>query len=88
MFCDKSNITRIVQGLEIDGYVERQSHERDARAQRLYLTAAGAQLHGEVAAAHAAYVEQRLYRLPQPDAARMADGLSELNRSLSAELVD
>ncbi len=87
MFCDKSNITRIVQSLETDGYLERQMHERDARAQRLYLTASGARLHDDVALAHAAYVEQRLNSLPQPDTARMADGLAYLIRSLAADLV-
>ena len=45
MFCDKSNITRLVQGLQADGLIERRPHENDGRAQRLFLTADGAKLH-------------------------------------------
>lgn len=41
MFCDKSNITRLVRALEDEGIVCRRPHESDGRALRLYLTDQG-----------------------------------------------
>ncbi len=86
MFCDKSNITRLVQGLESDGLVDRRPHERDGRAQRLYLTAAGEALHERVSHAHRRYVELRLSMLEEDTADWLADTLVDLNRSLADEL--
>ena len=86
MFCDKSNITRLLQGLERDGYVERRPHEQDGRAQRFYLTAAGTRLYTAVGAAHAGSIARRLASLPPESLARTIDSLSLLNRSLSAAL--
>ena len=88
MFCDKSNITRLLQGLEGDSYVERRPHEQDGRAQRLYLTAAGTRLYTAVAAAHAGSIARRLASLPPTDVTRTIDSLARLNRSLSAALDD
>ena len=35
MLCDKSNVTRVIKGLERDRLVFRQPHETDGRAYRL-----------------------------------------------------
>ena len=86
MFCDKSNITRLVQGLQNDGLVERQPHERDGRAQRLFLTEPGAALHERVEQAHRGYIELRLTALENGMAERFTDTLVHLNRSLTEEL--
>lgn len=86
MFCDKSNITRLVHGLLNDGLVERRPHEQDGRAQRLYLTAAGAELHGKASRAHRCFVEERLAVLEDYSADKVTDVLSYLNKSLSEAL--
>lgn len=86
MFCDKSNITRLVHGLMNDGLVERRPHEKDGRAQRLFLTASGARLHEEAARAHRLYVQERLAVLEDCSAERVTDVLAFLNRSLSEAL--
>jgi DNA-binding MarR family transcriptional regulator len=86
MFCDKSNITRLLQSLEADGYIERRSHEHDGRVQRLFLTELGADLQHRVATAHTAYVEHRLCELPFSERGRLAATLESLNRSLSRDL--
>lgn len=83
MFCDKSNITRLLQGLENDGLIERQPHETDGRAQRLYLTDAGAELHDRAAAAHRHYIEIRLKGLENCSADEVTDILTFLNQSLA-----
>lgn len=85
MFCDKSNITRLLQGLEADGYIERRSHEHDRRVQRLYLTESGAMLQGLVAGAHNRYVADRLCTLEAGERGRLAATLQRLNHSLDEE---
>lgn len=82
MFCDKSNITRLIQGLEADGCVERRPHERDARVQRLYLTDKGSRLHTEVCAAHVCFIERRLATLSDPTSEQLEATLADLNRAL------
>ncbi len=86
MFCDKSNITRLLQGLEADGYIERRSHEFDGRVQRLYLTESGARLQDHVAAAHNAFIQHRLCGLAHSEKDRLTSSLERLNCSLSEDL--
>lgn len=86
MFCDKSNATRLLQGLEAEGYVVRRSHEFDRRTQRLYLTESGAALQRHVTAAHIATVEHRLEALADDERGALAASLQRLNGSLSANL--
>jgi DNA-binding MarR family transcriptional regulator len=86
MFCDKSNVTRLLQGLEGDGYVRRCHHEKDGRIQRLYLTESGAQLHNRACSAHMGFVEQRLTLVPEPTADHLAATLSDLNHALADAL--
>lgn len=86
MFCDKSNITRLLQSLEAEGYIERRSHEHDRRVQRLYLTESGAMLQGQVAHAHDDYVAHRLCALGHSERTHLTATLKGLNASLSDEL--
>ncbi|MEZ4519733.1 MAG: MarR family winged helix-turn-helix transcriptional regulator [Chloroflexota bacterium] len=86
MFCDKSNITRLLQGLEADGYIERRSHEYDGRVQRIYLTEKGESLQRRIADIHDATIEHRLCGLAHNEKSRLTDSLEQLNRSLSDDL--
>lgn len=88
MFCDKSNITRLLQGLEGDGYIQRSQHEQDGRVQRLYLTERGIHLHNEVCAAHLDSIERRFAALSEPTTAQLTTTLSDLNHALIAALPD
>lgn len=83
MFCDKSNITRLLNGLENDGYVERQSHEHDGRVQRLFLTEQGVALHERVSREHEITVESRLAGLAGYDQRGLSALLIDLNQSLN-----
>lgn len=60
MFCDKSNITRLIQGLQSEGLVTRRPHESDGRVLRLFLTPQGEALRSEVATAHDACNRRRI----------------------------
>ena len=86
MFCDKSNITRLIQGLATDGLIDRRPHETDGRSQRLYLTDAGTELHRKAAAAHQQYVKVRLMALEDCAADQATDILAFLNHSLAEGL--
>lgn len=80
MFCDKSNITRIIKGLEGDGYVSRAAHETDGRALRLYLTENGVSILDTVSAGHHAYNDARFacFELTESrDLIAMLSGLKE-----------
>ncbi len=88
MFCDKSNITRLLQGLEKDGYIERVRHEVDARVQCLFLTHEGQRLYGEARLAHCASIEERLASLSDPASKQLATTLIGLNHVLANALSD
>ncbi len=86
MFCDKSNITRLIHGLEQDDLVERRPHEQDGRVQRLYLTAAGQTRYDIVSRAHRDYVTERMAILGQPQIDQILSRLTHLNRTLTETL--
>ena len=60
LLCDKSNVTRIVKGLESKGYIERQPHETDGRAIRLFLTETGTAVLQQVQSAHTQFNQTRI----------------------------
>lgn len=86
MLCDKSNITRLIKGLESDRYVERQPHETDGRAMRLYLTERGTAVYEQVLAAHQAYNNARMACVTEIEQDNLVDGLTKLNRRLRMAL--
>lgn len=59
MLTDKSNITRLIKGVEMEGLVCKQKHETDGRALSLYLTEHGSALVSEAVSAHESYTLQR-----------------------------
>lgn len=87
MFCDKSNATRIIKGLEAEGYVERQPHETDGRSLRLYLTDEGTAVCHQAINAHQAYNQARLDCIFNIERDNLIQGLTHLNRCLQASLI-
>lgn len=79
MFCDKSNITRIIRGLERDGYLERRPHETDGRSLRLFLTEKGTAVYQTVDSAHKAYNQERFQQLDCPQQQNLEAHLASLN---------
>lgn len=86
MFCDKSNITRIIKGLEGDGYVSRESHETDGRALRLYLTENGVSILGTVSAGHHAYNDTRFDCFTPAESDSLTEVLAGLKEHLREKL--
>ncbi|MFO7663731.1 MAG: MarR family transcriptional regulator [Chloroflexota bacterium] len=82
MFCDKSNITRLLQSMEAEGYVERRAHESDRRLHRLYLSPAGRHLQQRAQTAHEAYTSRRLAGIDRQQMEQMAATLAQLNQQL------
>ncbi|MCP4360148.1 MAG: MarR family transcriptional regulator [Chloroflexi bacterium] len=87
MLCDKSNVTRIVKGLEAAGYLEKRPHESDGRALRLYLTVAGETTCNEVQTAHTVYNETRLNSIDKHTEDTLIENLINLHQGLRAALV-
>jgi len=86
MFCDKSNITRIIKGLEADGLVIRRPHETDGRTLRLFLSDEGQKLCQEAMNAHRIYNQERFSDLEDIKKDNLLDGLQQLKNSLRSRL--
>ena len=83
MLCDKSNATRVVRGLELDGLAIRRPHETDRRVIRLYLSEAGEQLRQQAVDAHDRYNRGRLQAVTNGEGQALLGDLAQLKRSLS-----
>jgi DNA-binding MarR family transcriptional regulator len=66
MLTDKSNITRLIKGMETDGLVTRRQHETDGRAVSLFLTDSGKQTLADANAAHVNFTQERFSSLSMP----------------------
>ena len=88
MFCDKSNATRIIKGLEAEGYIERQPHETDGRSLRLFLTPEGTAVCHQVIAVHQAYNQVRLDCISEIERGDLIQGLTILNQRLQEALAN
>ncbi len=87
MLCDKSNITRVVKGLERDSMIYREDHESDGRAYRLYLTEKGRQRLELVDERHDSYNRGRFDAcLSDQDMVELSRNLSQLKMALTAKL--
>lgn len=88
MLCDKSNVTRIVKGLEAEGYLIRKPHETDGRSLRLFLTESGEEILGQVQSAHKNYNKNRLDCIESNEQTLLLKHLSKLHDSLLTILTD
>jgi DNA-binding MarR family transcriptional regulator len=88
MLCDKSNITRLIKGMESEGLVVRQPHETDGRASRLYLTEFGQTVCRQVRQAHLLYNQLRFNGLGDLEQDNLLEGLEKLKAGLQHELAD
>lgn len=86
LFCDKSNVTGLVERMVRDGLVTRDRSERDRRYLELSITAEGNQLREASRAAHRATIEHRFAGLTEAEQARLHDLLSKLATTLRDQL--
>ncbi len=87
MLCDKSNITRVVKGLERGGMIYREDHESDGRAYRLYLTEKGRQRLELVDERHDSYNRGRFAAsLTQAEMDSLSDNLTKLKFAMTDKL--
>ena len=85
MFCDKSNVTRLIKNLEQDGHVVRRPHENDGRSVRLFLTEQGTHVRQQAMRCHHEYNQRRLTAENQV-LAQLNTALHQLKASLQADL--
>ena len=89
MFCDKSNVTRLVQSLEAEELVQRAPHKHDGRIHCLSLTAAGDRLRRDVLALHHRHNQARFgASIPQNKQMDLLSTLQELREGLQMSLED
>ena len=86
MFCDKSNVSRLLRTLEKAGAVERQPHETDGRSLRVYLTSGGCDLFTAAATAHERYIRQRVAMMPEAAQRQLIETLDTYNAHLQRDL--
>ena len=87
MFCDKSNVTRLVQSMEAEELVRRQDHESDGRVHCLFLTPLGEKLRQEVLALHRQFNADRFGASMDPlELAALFSSLETIRDALQFEL--
>lgn len=84
LLCDKSNVTRIVKGLETDGYIVREPHETDGRSLRLLLTQEGNNIVNQVQTAHREFNEERLNCVSEAAQQSLLHCLTTVHQALHA----
>ncbi|KAA3658294.1 MAG: MarR family transcriptional regulator [Chloroflexi bacterium] len=87
LLCDKSNVTRIVKGLENEELIVRKQHETDGRAQRLYLTEQGSKVLEKVQQAHQEFNAHRMNCIDSLSSGNLIQNLTTLNESLLSTLI-
>ena len=85
MLTDKSNITRLIKGIEAEGLVNRKQHETDGRALSLYLTESGHRLLSDALTAHRNFTQERFAPIHEHVNDLLAN-LLEVKQILKAQL--
>lgn len=78
---NKSNITRLVQALEKDGFLKRAVSEADRRLFLLSLTVKGKNLCERLEVSSQNYIEELLANIPKSKHKNLIETLEELNRA-------
>lgn len=78
---NKSNITRLVQALERDGFFKRSVSEADKRLFLLSLTVKGKNLCKRLEASSQCYIEELLANIPKSKHKNLIKTLEELNKA-------
>lgn len=85
MLNDKSNITRLLRGVEDEGLVKRRPDQHDRRTIQLYLTRKGEGILSEAQGAHAAFNRHRFSQV-RAELEQVSEVLSEIRSALEAQL--
>ena len=79
-------VTKMLQGMQKAGLVERRADEADQRLTRVYLTRAGRDAEKDMGVAAAEYVNATIATLPEGDRRELARLLEELGASITSAL--
>ncbi|HNB53584.1 MAG TPA: MarR family transcriptional regulator [Anaerolineales bacterium] len=85
MLTDKSNITRLIKGIEAEGLVTKQQHETDGRALSLYITETGQRILSSAQVAHSNFNQERFAPIREQVNGLLAD-LIQVKQILDAQL--
>lgn len=79
---DRPGITRLLDGMQDKGLIERRPDPDDRRRQRIYLTAAGRKLHARLLPAVSEILETAFDKLPAARRRGLRDSLQQIHRNL------
>lgn len=82
----RPTVTKMLQGMERAGLIERRSDERDQRLTRVFLTERGRELEAKVRKVAAAYVKDTVGRLPEADRRELARLLTAFGATISTAI--
>lgn len=84
MFNDKSNITRMIRGLEADDLVFRKRHSQDGRTWSLFISPTGQSLLEEASARHRKYIQDRFQDIEEIE--DLYQNLADMKESLQHKM--
>jgi DNA-binding MarR family transcriptional regulator len=79
----RPTVTKMLQGMEKSGLVDRRADEADQRLTRVYLTGTGRRAAKEMGVVAAEYVNATIATLPEADRRELARLLEELGASIT-----
>jgi DNA-binding MarR family transcriptional regulator len=86
LLCDKANVTRLLDGLQGEGLLERSPDPADGRRTQVNLTPAGQLRLAEAALAYHASVQTRFDCLSTPQSLTLSELLQLLKSALQSQL--
>lgn len=86
LFCDKSNITGLIQRMEQQGLVERVTEVQDRRYVRVELTAIGEELYHHAAIQHERSIAERFSALSPEQVSMLEHTLKDVRQVLRTNL--
>ncbi len=84
-FKDKTNITRIVNGLERRGLVERQQDSRDRRNNRIFLTPDGRETYRKLLPIVTGMLQEAYAGMTAEEVQKLKEQLRQVHRNLTPE---
>lgn len=88
LLCDKANVTRLIDGLEKDGWVTRQPDKTDGRRTLITSTASGKKRWAQASKAHQALNQNRFKHLTLAEAETLEKLLERLKTNWQSLLAD
>ena len=85
MLCTKSNTTRVVRGLLVDGWVSRRANPIDGRSYQLHLTEKGKSLYNKVQPVYLTHIDSLMSAFNQEELAEYTEVSQHIENTLAPD---